>query len=207
MDRNFPQLSKRSSERVLVSSISFLHSRMTFSNTSFSRVNVCSGCPVIPVKAAVAASFFSLPMPQPLFSALAFFLTSLHRGTVPHGHHTISARSQVVCRPAEVPALRLHNLCRINLFKFFCEIRPYFFQFFPRRSAARDMFLICSTRVLCSMILSFPIYIDSLTNSFFILQLQYTQKWGKEYVVATTFYILFVVLYSFRKVCLTFYAK
>ena len=30
---------------------------------------------------------------------------------------------------------------------------------------------------------------------------------GKEYVVATTFYILFVVLYSFRKVCLTFYAK
>ena len=32
-------------------------------------------------------------------------------------------------------------------------------------------------------------------------------KMGKEYVVATTFYILFVVLYSFRKVCLTFYAK
>ena len=32
-------------------------------------------------------------------------------------------------------------------------------------------------------------------------------KTGKEYVVATTFYILFVVLYSFRKVCLTFYAK
>ena len=32
-------------------------------------------------------------------------------------------------------------------------------------------------------------------------------KTEKEYVVVTTFYILFVVLYSFRKVCLTFYAK
>ena len=110
------------------------------------------------------------------------------------------------CSTLQKFLLRLHNLCRINLFKFFCEIRPYFFQFFPGAQPLEicfDLFYPCV--VFHDFILS-HLYRLSYKQFFHSSVTLYT-KMGKEYVVATTFYILFVVLYSFRKVCLTFYAK
>ena len=171
---------------VFVSSISFLHSRMMFSNTSFSWINVCSGCPVIPVKAAVAASFFSFTDAATAFSALATFssLVAPRNSAAWTSHNFCTVSSGVPpCRSSCSACMISAGSTALNSF---AKSALTFSNSSPALSRSRYV-LICSTRLLCSMILSFPIYIDSLTNSFFILPLQYTQKQEKNMLLQPHF--------------------
>lgn len=171
---------------------------MTFSNTSFSWVNVCSGCPVIPVKAAVAASFFSFTDAATAFPRWQLFPHSLRRGTVPHGHHTISARSQVVCRPAEVPAPPGMISAGSTSLNSFAKSALTFSNSSPALSPLQICFDLFYPLVVFHDFILSHLYRLSYKQFFHSSVTIYT-KTGKEYVVATTFYILFVVLYSFRK--------
>ena len=140
---------------VFVSSISFLHSRMTFSNTSFSRLNVCSGCPVIPVKAAVAASFFSFTDAATAFSALATFssLVAPRNSAAWTSHNFCTVSSGVPpCRSSCSACMISAGSTSSNSFT---KSVLTFSSSSPALSRSRYV-LICSTRVLCSMISSFP---------------------------------------------------
>ena len=103
------------------------------------------------------------------------------------------------CSTLQKFLLRLHDFRRIDLFKFFYKVCSYFFKFFPGAQPLQicfDLFYPCV--VFHDFILS-RLYRLSYKQFFHSSVTIYT-KTGKEYVVATTFYILFVVLYSFRKI-------
>ena len=97
------------------------------------------------------------------------------------------------CAALQKFLLCLHDLCRINFFKFFYKVCSYFFKFFPGAQPLQicfDLFYPCvmfhdfilskCTFVFCNFLFSLcDLPPQFLTNSFYVLQLQYTKKQEK----------------------------
>ena len=96
------------------------------------------------------------------------------------------------CTTLQKFLLCLHDFRRIDRFKFFYKVCSYFFKFFPGTQPLQicfDLFYPCvmfhdfilskCTFVFCNLLLYPCVLPQFLTNSFFILQLQYTKKQEK----------------------------